>query len=107
MSEPKKAHGVEAINQEYIRYDQVEKAHTYHLAEDDQEDQFDEDFQIKTCDLDQFLNGGDGGKERFAQEFGSALEDIGFAIIEGHGVDRTLHDAAVDKVIECFTKPTL
>ncbi len=106
MSEPKKAHGVEAINQEYILYDQVEKAHTYHLAEDGQED-FDEDFQIKTCDLDQFLNGGEAGKERFAQEFGSALEDIGFAILEGHGVDTTLHGAAVDKVIECFTETTL
>ena len=77
MSETKKSHGTEAVNQEFIRYDQVEKAHTYHLAEDGQED-FDEDFQIKTCDLDQFLNGGDAGKERFAQEFGSALEDIGF-----------------------------
>jgi isopenicillin N synthase-like dioxygenase len=106
-SKAKQQRGVQSLNQQYIKYDQVDKAHTYHLAEDAHEDQFDEAFEIKTCDIGQFLHGGDAGKARFADEFGSALEEIGFAILVGHGVDTTLYDDALDKVVECFTVPSL
>ena len=58
----KKEDGVSAVNQEFIKYDQVDKPHTYHLAETGAEDEFDEDFQVPTCDLSQFLQGGDAGK---------------------------------------------
>ncbi len=103
----KKDEGVSAVNQEFIRYDQVDKPHSYHLAENAEDDVFDDDFQLKTCDLGQFLHGGDEGKQKFADDLGSALEEIGFAVLEGHGVDPQLYDDATAKVIEIFTTPTL
>lgn len=103
----KKENGISAVNQDFIKYDQVEKVHTYRLAEDEDKEKFDDDFQVKTCDIGEFLHGGEAGRQRFAQDFGSALEEIGFAILEGHGVDPALYDEAVDKTIEFFAKPTL
>ncbi len=103
----KKDHGVHAVNREFTRFDQVEKSHTYHLAETPGEDQFDEEYQIKTCDLGQFWSGGEAGRQRFAEELGEALEDIGFAILTGHGIDPTLYDEAEVNVVELFTRPSL
>ena len=47
---------VHANNQDFTRYDQVEKSHTYRLAEHD-DDEFDEDYEIATLDFAQFQNG--------------------------------------------------
>lgn len=102
-----KEHGIEAVNQEFTRYDQVEKAHTYHLAETEGGEEFDEEFEIKTCDIGDALRGGESGQERFAQDFGSALQEIGFAILVGHGIDPSLYDEATEKTIEFFTRLTL
>ncbi|HEX9728050.1 MAG TPA: 2OG-Fe(II) oxygenase family protein [Gemmatimonadales bacterium] len=102
----KKLHGVEAVNEEYQQYDQVERPHAYHLAEHAAEDQFDDETEIKTCDLSQLLHGGVAGQERFAEDLGSAMKEIGFAILVGHGVDTSLHDTATEKVIEFFTTAT-
>ncbi len=41
---------IQAVNQDFVRYDQVEKSHTYRLAESDT-DEFDTDFQIQTFDF--------------------------------------------------------
>jgi len=84
-------------NQDFIRYDQVEKRQTYHLAEGDEE-QFDDAFQIRTCNM----NDAD-----FAAQLGDALREIGFAILEGHGVDPALYDEATDKVETFFTRLSL
>ena len=75
-----------ALNRDFERYDQVRKAHTYRLAEGEG-DEFDEDYQIATLDLEPFLRGNDEDRARFAEAFGSALEEIGFAVLTGHGVD--------------------
>ena len=104
---PKKAPDPNAVNQEFIRYDQVNKPHTYKLAETEDGEQFDDDLRIRTCDIGQFLEGGDAGKARFADELGTALEEIGFAIIVGHGVDTQLYQDSVGRVIDVFTKPSL
>jgi len=103
----KKDQGVRAVNQEFIRYDQVDKRHTYRLAEAAGEDEFDEDFRIRTCDLSAFFHGGEAGKDRFARELGRALEEIGFAILVNHGVDPELYREAEPRVIATFTEPTL
>ncbi len=103
----KKEHGVSAINKEFLQYDQVERPHTYHLAEAAGGDEFDEEFEIKTCDLGQFLHGGETGKAQFAQELGSAMQEIGFAILVGHEVEPSLYQEATQKVLEFFTTPTL
>ncbi len=103
----KKDDGVRAINTEFTKYDQVAKPQTYHLAEGSDTDQFDDDFEIRTCDLGDYLRGDEASKRRFAEEFGSALQEIGFAIIVGHGVDPRLYAEATERVIELFTTPTL
>ncbi len=86
--------GIRATNQDFIRYDQVEKRQSYHLAED-AEEQFDEEFQIRTCDM---------RKPAFAQDLGDALREIGFAILTGHGVDPALYDEAEKRIEEMFTR---
>ena len=56
--EKKKEHGVEALNQEYKRYEQVEKNQAYHLAEQETDEEFDDELVIKSCDMGQFIRGG-------------------------------------------------
>lgn len=91
-----------AVNRDFARYDQVRKTHTYLLAEH-QSDEFDEEYQIATLDLDPFLHGEPKNKARFAEEFGSALQEIGFAVLVGHGVDPALYDDVHDGVLDLFT----
>lgn len=85
--------GIRATNQDFIRYDQVEKRQSYHLAETAGEDEFDDDFVIRTCDM---------RSPSFAQDLGDALREIGFAILSGHGVDPALYDEAEAKIEEMF-----
>jgi len=99
-----KEDGISARNQEFIRYDQVEKHQDYQLAEAAGNEQFDDEFQIKTCDLGRFLRGELSDKRQFAKELGSALREIGFAILVGHPIDPSLYEEANEKVIELFTR---
>jgi isopenicillin N synthase-like dioxygenase len=93
---------ISAINRDFEKYDQVRKAHTYRLAEHES-DEFDEDYEIATLDFARFLRGSEAEKARFASEFADALEDIGFAVLTGHGVDPNLYEALHDEVVELFT----
>ena len=45
-----------ALNQDFRKYDQVAKTHTYRLAEDSS-DEFDEDYRIAMLDFGKFLHG--------------------------------------------------
>ncbi|MFQ5640845.1 MAG: 2-oxoglutarate and iron-dependent oxygenase domain-containing protein [bacterium] len=101
-----KERGIKALNQEYTEYDQVNKEQAYHLAEAD-EDQFDEEYKIKTCDLGRFFNEGEAGKAKFAQELGEAMEGIGFVILDGHGVGPKLHEEGIEKTREFFETTTV
>ena len=103
----RKAEGVEATNQAYIRYDQVTKAQEYHLAEARHGEAFDEDYRIRTCDIGRFLGGDASDRRAFARELGEALHEIGFAILTGHGVDPRLYEHAEDRVLELFTQTPL
>ena len=105
--ESKQDKGVHAKNQDFIRYDQVNKEQVYNLSESDGVEEFDEDFEIQTCDMTGLLAGDPEAGDAFVQQFGSALEEIGFAVLTGHGVDPTLYDEATEKVIELFEKTTL
>ena len=100
--ESSKEHGIDAVNQEFKRYEQVEKNQNYNLTEKEGEDEFDDDYQIKTCDLNQFFNGGEEGKSKFAKELGEALEGIGFAVLTGHGVDTSLYEKSEELITEIF-----
>jgi isopenicillin N synthase-like dioxygenase len=99
----RKEDGIRATNQDFIRYDQVEKRQTYHLAEGEDAGQFDDEFVIRTCDIGRFLNGDEAAKRAFATELGDALREIGFAILSGHGVDPALYGEANERVAELFT----
>jgi len=102
-----KEDGVRATNQDFIRYDQVEKRQNYQLAEGLDRDQFDDEFQIRTVDIGRFLNGDDAEKRAFATQLGDALHEIGFAILTGHDVDPNLYAEAERRIEKIFTTLTL
>ncbi|MEP7130491.1 MAG: 2OG-Fe(II) oxygenase family protein [Sphingomicrobium sp.] len=97
---------IDALNRDFAKYDQVEKAHTYRLAEHES-DAFDDDYRIATLDLQPFLHGDAADKARFAEAFGAALQEIGFAVLTGHGVDPALYDAIDESVLDLFTATPL
>lgn len=103
----RKHDGIQATNQEFLRYEQVEKPQQYHLAEADHGEAFDEEYRIRTCDIGRFLRGDAADRKVFARELGDALRDIGFAILEGHGIDAALYDQAESRVVELFTSVSL
>lgn len=90
--------GIRARNQDFIRYEGVVKPQSYHLAETADDEQFDDDFVIRTCDM---------RAPTFAQDLGDALREIGFAILDGHGVDPALYDAAEAHIESMFRRLTL
>jgi isopenicillin N synthase-like dioxygenase len=98
--------GIESINQQFTRFDQVRKAHTYRLAEHPS-DEFDEDYEIATLDFAAFLRGNAEDKARFADQFAGALEEIGFAVLVGHGVEPALHEAMEELTLDLFTSTPL
>jgi len=97
---------VDSVNQQFSRFDQVRKSHTYRLAESES-DEFDEDYEIATLDFAPFLQGDGADKERFAKAFADALEEIGFAVLIGHGVDPALYDDLEDLTLDLFTSTSL
>ncbi len=107
MSETVKEKGIHAQNQEFRKYDQVTKDQRYHLVEHPQSEMFDNDYRIETCDLKLFFEGGEEGRRQFAAELGRALEGIGFAILEGHGIDTDIYELAERKVVELFETTTV
>ena len=99
----RKTQGIEATNQAYRRYDQVEKRQEYHLAEAHHAETFDEDTRVPICDLGRFLRGHERDRQAFADQLGDALRRLGFAILQGHGVDTSLYDQADQRIAEVFT----
>jgi len=95
-----------AINRDFQKYDQVRKSHTYRLAENEA-DEFDDDYEIATLDFGVFLHGSESDKARFADEFATALKEIGFAVLTGHGVDPSLYDDMHDAVLDLFTSTSV
>src|SRR4051794_1490388 len=97
---------IDSVNQQFIKYDQVRKAHTYRLAENPA-DEFDEQYEIATLDFEPFLRGDATDKARFAEAFTGALEEIGFAVLVGHGVDSRLYDDMEELTLDLFTSTPL
>jgi len=105
VSDPKAR--VDAKNRDFIRFEQVDKKQEYRLAEADDAEQFDTTFRIRTCDLGKFLRGSERDQLAFARDLGEALEEIGFAILDGHGVDPRLYEEAEARTLDVFKRPTL
>ena len=92
----------DAVNQDFIRYDQVAKNHTYRLAES-QSDEFDTEYEIQTFDIGRYLHGDKTDRQKFADEFGAAVQEIGFSVLVGHDIDTSIYDEMNDRVAEFFT----
>lgn len=103
----RKALGPLVTNQAYTRYDQVEKKQEYHLAEGRHAEAFDEEYRIRTCDIGRFLHGNEADQAAFARELGEATREIGFAILEGHGIEARLYEEAEARVAELFLDVSL
>ncbi len=103
----RQAAGIDATNQAFARYDQVNKPHEYHLAEARHGEAFDDDYRIRTCDLGRFLRGDAADRRAFARELTDALRAIGFAVLEGHGVDERLWTEAEARIVDLFTQVPL
>jgi isopenicillin N synthase-like dioxygenase len=97
---------IDSVNQQFSRYDQVRKSHTYRLAEHSS-DEFDEHYEIACLDFEPFLKGDAAAKARFAAAFAEALEEIGFAVLVGHGVDPSLYDQMHDAALELMSSTSL
>lgn len=97
-----KTEGIHARNRDFQKYDQVRKDQEYNLVEHADSDLFDEDYEIRTCDMRLWFEGGEDGRRKFAGELGRALEGIGFAILSNTGVDPTLYKTAESKIAELF-----
>src|SRR3954466_4086000 len=93
----RKTQGIQATNQAFIRYDQVDKKQEYHLAEGKHGEAFDDQTRIQTCDLGRFLRGNEADRRAFARELGAALRSLGFAILEGHGISPSLYREAEEQ----------
>ena len=102
MAETLKDKGIRAQNKDFGKYEQVTKNQEYNLVENTESEEFDEEYQIKTCDMKLFFEGGEAGKKEFARQLGEALEGIGFAILSGHGIDESVYKSAENQVIELF-----
>jgi len=94
--------GIESLNREFRQYEQVRKDQIYHLSEHPDQEEFDTNFEIKSVDFRLFTD----DKIRFVTELGSALEEIGFAIITNHGIDPNLYHKAEQKIIGFFEETT-
>jgi isopenicillin N synthase-like dioxygenase len=97
---------INAVNQDFIRYDQVAKSHTYKLAES-ASDEFDTDYEIQTFDFSRFLHGSENERKLLAEEFGAAVQDIGFSILTGHGVDNALYEEMNERTEEFFATTSM
>lgn len=99
--------GVDAVNQDFRRYEQVAKRQRYHLAEADHGEAFDDDDVIRACDIAAVLAAPDDrtARIRLAAELGPALAGIGFAVLTGHGVDPALYDRSHRLVRALFERP--
>jgi isopenicillin N synthase-like dioxygenase len=94
--------GVHKKNQAFSRFEQVRKEQNYHLSEQQAGEEFDTEFEIRTCDMSAWFSGDPARRRKFALQLGSALESIGFAILTGHGVDPGLYRELTDKTIDFF-----
>jgi len=97
----KQNQGIHANNQDFKNFDQVNKTQNYQLSESSDES-FDDEFQIKTVDMSAALSGDKGAFACFSDELGKAMEEIGFVIITGHGIDTDLYQQAEQKIMQFF-----
>lgn len=83
----------------------VRKDATYLLAESDG-DRFDEGARLPRVDIGQYLHGDAAARAAFAQALGSAIEDLGFVVLTGHGIGASLYEEAARLTMAFFADST-
>jgi hypothetical protein len=97
----RKAEGVHATSTEFARYDQVDKSSAT-TSRSRPRTPSTTPTRSRPATLGRWLAGGPQDRRAFARELGEALEGIGFAILEGHGVPVSLWDEANERVLELY-----
>ena len=93
-------------NRELGAYEQVRKLQRYRLAEG-AEEEFDEDFVFEPCDLSRLESADSRERADAVRAIGASLEDTGFAILTGHGVDPALYEEAHRRTKDFFESHSL
>lgn len=83
----------------------VRKDVTYLLAESDA-DQYDEEARLPRFDIGQYMGGDAAARAAFAHAMGSAVEELGFVVISGHGIDASMYDEAARLASAFFSDST-
>lgn len=94
------------FNRELGAYEQVRKLQRYRLAEG-AEEEFDEGFVFEPCDLSRLESADAGERAEAVRALGASLEDTGFAILTGHGVDPALYEEAHGRTKDFFESHSL
>jgi isopenicillin N synthase-like dioxygenase len=92
------------VNQSTRDHEMVNKDQLYRF-EDDGSEEFDDDFVMPVIDMAQYLGGAPSAMEEFAEQLGSSLTEIGFAVLTGHGVDPALVAGAEAAAAAVFDRP--
>jgi hypothetical protein len=105
-SDAEKDRGIKGQNN--LKYEELNKPRYQLSATADGEDALDRSFELRVVDMSAVLRakpgrGGAAARAVFAAELGSALENLGFAVLLGHGVDPALHAAAHQRTPRLFT----
>lgn len=103
---PELEKGVRALNRDFQRFEQVSKQQAYFLSEQPDKESFDNKYQIETCDMSGCFRGNESERADFADRLGSALSDIGFAILTGHGIDPALYERTGSLTRRLFEETT-
>lgn len=98
--------GIRANNRDFSEFDQVKKTQYYQLSETSDAEAFDDNFEIKTCDMSLLYSRDPADREAFVQALGSAMEEIGFVVLSNHGVDETLYEQAEQQIENFFETAT-
>src|SRR4029078_12108234 len=73
-----------------------------HLAEHEPTD-FEDEYEVPPVDFEPLLRGSAADKSRIAEEFAGALQEIGFAVLVGHGVDPWIYAEMEELTLDLFT----
>lgn len=63
------------------------------------------EFTLPVVDISGFFSGGPDAKEKIACDFADAFENVGFAVITGHGIPETLTGGLYDAALGFFDEP--
>ena len=62
---------------------------------------------FRTFDLGRYLEGNERDRRTFVEEFGAAVQEIGFSVLTNHGVDPALYDEIEERTAELFTTTSM